>query len=66
MVGTNCLKNSIQKRQPRLEEFLILFHGHQCNFPKELGMSHRNTFEPHMTLLGGRIRAPRCQALSNA
>ena len=27
-------------------------------------MSHRNTFEPHLTLLGGRIRAPRCQALS--
>ena len=27
-------------------------------------MQHRNTFESHVTLIGGRIRAPRCQALS--
>ena len=27
-------------------------------------MQHRNTFESHASLIGGRIRAPRCQALS--
>ena len=27
-------------------------------------MQHRNTFESHIPLIGGRIRAPRCQALS--
>jgi hypothetical protein len=27
-------------------------------------MQHRNTFESHVSLIGGRIRAPRCQALS--
>jgi len=27
-------------------------------------MQHRNTFEPYVTLAGGRIRAARCQALS--
>ena len=27
-------------------------------------MQHRNTFESHISLIGGRIRAPRCQALS--
>ena len=27
-------------------------------------MQHRNTFESHVTLIGGRISAPRCQALS--
>ena len=27
-------------------------------------MQSRNTFEPHISLLGGRIRAHRCQALS--
>ena len=27
-------------------------------------MQHRNTFEAHISLIGGRIRAPRCQALS--
>ena len=27
-------------------------------------MPHRNTFETHISLIGGRIRAPRCQALS--
>jgi len=27
-------------------------------------MQHRNTFESHILLIGGRIRAPRCQALS--
>jgi hypothetical protein len=27
-------------------------------------MQHRNTFEPHALLIGGSIRAPRCQALS--
>ena len=26
-------------------------------------MQHRNTFESHVSLIGGRIRAPRCQAL---
>ena len=27
-------------------------------------MQHRNTFESHISLIGERIRAPRCQALS--
>ena len=27
-------------------------------------MQHRNTFETHVSLIGGRISAPRCQALS--
>ena len=27
-------------------------------------MKHRNTFESHISLIGGRISAPRCQALS--
>ena len=27
-------------------------------------MQHQNTFESHISLIGGRIRAPRCQALS--
>ena len=27
-------------------------------------MQHRNTFESHISLIGGRIHAPRCQALS--
>ena len=27
-------------------------------------MQQQKTFEPHITLLGGRVRAPRCQALS--
>ena len=27
-------------------------------------MHHRNTFESYISLIGGRIRAPRCQALS--
>ena len=27
-------------------------------------MQHRNTFESHVLLIGGRISAPRCQALS--
>jgi len=27
-------------------------------------MQHRNSFEPYVTLAGGRIRATRCQALS--
>ena len=27
-------------------------------------MQYRNTFESHVLLIGGRIRAPRCQALS--
>jgi len=27
-------------------------------------MQHRNTFESHISLIGGRISAPRCQALS--
>ena len=27
-------------------------------------MQHRNSFESHISLIGGRIRAPRCQALS--
>ena len=27
-------------------------------------MKHQNTFESHISLIGGRIRAPRCQALS--
>ena len=27
-------------------------------------MQYRNTFESHVSLIGGRIRAPRCQALS--
>ena len=27
-------------------------------------MQHQNTFESHVLLIGGRIRAPRCQALS--
>ena len=27
-------------------------------------MQHRNTFESHISLMNGRISAPRCQALS--
>lgn len=27
-------------------------------------MQYRNTFESHISLIGGRISAPRCQALS--
>ena len=27
-------------------------------------MQHRNSFESHISLIGGRFRAPRCQALS--
>ena len=27
-------------------------------------MQHRNSFESHVSLIGGRISAPRCQALS--
>jgi hypothetical protein len=27
-------------------------------------MQHQNTFESHVSLMGGRISAPRCQALS--
>ena len=27
-------------------------------------MKHQNTFESHISLIGGRISAPRCQALS--
>ena len=30
----------------------------------EATIQHRNTFESHISLIGGRIRAPRCQALS--
>ncbi len=35
-----------------------------CENYTEAIMQCRNTFESHITLMGGRIRAPRCQALS--
>ena len=36
----------------------------QCPGTATKFMQHRNTFESHVSLIGGRIRAPRCQALS--
>ena len=41
-----------------------MFHGLLRNFFYEPVMNHRNSFKTHITLFGGRINAPRCQALS--
>ena len=38
--------------------------GHLRKNHSEAMMQQRNTFGSHITLLAGRVRAPRCQALS--